>query len=109
MKATATIQAAHRASGLPGASPPAWSGYWTFVTATIIIMFVLFVAKKGTLGTWIGFLSWSAPKSLTAAPSDSAVSGTTGQSLGDKIMSLPWGQILNPQYPKNDPVTGKPQ
>jgi len=75
VKATAAVQAAHRAAGLPGASPPAWSGYWTFVTATIVVMFILFVARKGTLGKWISFLSWTSPQSLTAA-SGSNASGT---------------------------------
>ena len=42
-------------------------------------MFVLFVAKKGTLSTWIGFLGWSAPSGTTSndTASSTAVGGTS--------------------------------
>jgi hypothetical protein len=31
-------------------APPAWAGYWTWVSAVIILMFVLYLAQKGRLG-----------------------------------------------------------
>jgi hypothetical protein len=75
------FRGAHQLSGLPQA--PSWAGYWTFVTAAIIVMFVLFVAKKGTLSTWIGFLSWSTPLPLgTPTASGTSPATTSGASTG---------------------------
>lgn len=55
----------HAATGAP--APPEWAGYWTFVTAAILVGFVLFITKKGTLSTWIGFFSWATPSNEAPA------------------------------------------
>ena len=80
------VQAAHAAAGLP--RPPSWAGYWTFVSATIIIMFILFTAKKGTLGKWIGFLSWTTPQ-------------TVGQATGDQSTTNPQTSGSGASTPQN--------
>jgi hypothetical protein len=61
---TPAAQAATSAAGLPDA--PAWAGYWTWVTAVILLMFVLYTAQKGTLSTWLGFFTWSTQATPTA-------------------------------------------
>lgn len=65
---TPHVKAVH--SELPIPQPVEWAGYWTFVTATIIIMFLLFIAEKGTLSTWIGFFSWTNPAQVGSATGD---------------------------------------
>ena len=53
----------HAATGAP--APPEWAGYWTFVTATILVAFVLFLAGKGTLSKWLGLFNLGAIKPLS--------------------------------------------
>jgi len=62
----------HAATGAP--TPPSYMGYWTFVTASIILMFILYTAQKGTLGIWLGFFSWSTPKPLAGSASSQQTS-----------------------------------
>lgn len=86
------IEAIHRDVGLP--TGPSWAGYWTFVTATIFLMFVLFLAKKGTLGTWIGFFSWSNPVAL-GSEAGGATTGATSPAPGsDPSKGTPVGTVL---------------
>lgn len=75
---TPAIKAAHAASGLPSA--PTWAGYWTFVTATIIILFVLYLAKNNRLGVWLGFFSWTSPAAIgSTGATSTAATGAAGQ------------------------------
>jgi hypothetical protein len=98
------VQAAH--GELPIPQPPAWAGYWTFTTAVIIFAFILYVTKKGTVGTWLGFFSWSTPKAVgtTGAPSNSQspvgqlLNGPTGNAsipatTPGQANAIPWGQV----------------
>lgn len=102
---TQSAQTAHgQLEVLPQA--PAWSGYWTFVTATIIFAFILYLAQKSRLNAWIAFFSWSTPAQVgtTGAPSNSQ---TTGQQLLNgpagnasipattpgQANAIPWGQV----------------
>jgi hypothetical protein len=74
----------HGATGIP--EPPEWAGYWTFVTATIIISFVLFLAEKNRLSLWMSFFTWTtqaAPsatgnQSQTTAPASGGSGGVPG-------------------------------
>lgn len=91
--ATAGAQAIHEATPLP--MPPSWAGYWTFVSAAIIVMFVLYLAQKGTLSTWLGFFAWTSPQNVgtTAAPVGSSSTANPGLLGG----SNPTGALtLNP-------------
>jgi hypothetical protein len=80
--ATQNVRAVHTAAL---GAPPAWAGYWTFVTATIILAFILYVTKKGHLSTWIGFFSWTSPAPV----------GNTGGSAPSNTTQGVVGQILN--------------
>lgn len=87
------IQTAHAVAGLPG--PPAWAGYWTFVTATIILAFMFYTAKHGTLNTWVGFFSWKSPAPI----------GTTGGPAAGADGSSP-SAAPNANATPKDPLTG---
>lgn len=68
--ASSAVQGAHsQLEVLPQASEQ-WGSYWTFVTATITVMFVLYLAQKGRLQVWLQFFMWSNPSTPT-------VTGTT--------------------------------
>jgi hypothetical protein len=85
MKAPSITPAAKAiTSELPVPQPPAWAGYWTFTTAVVILAFILYVTKKGTLNTWVSFFSWTTPKAV----------GTTGGTAPSNSQS-PAGQVLN--------------
>src|SRR5271166_5130526 len=87
-KIPAVAQPFHAVTGAP--APPEWAGYWTFVTATILIAFVLFLAgKTGSdgkpeLGKWLALFNLGAIKPL-------ALSGA-----GAPSATNPPGQIMNP-------------
>lgn len=89
--ATGTISGAHRELPLPQA--PAWAGYWTFVTGTIIVMFILFTAKKGSLQQWLQFLWWTQPQPLASAGGAPA-----SQAQGTGVGATPGqpGLVANP-------------
>lgn len=87
---TPAAKAAHSAIGAPAA--PSWGGYWNWVSATVILAFVLYTAQKGTLDTWVSFFGWN-PQ---AAP-------TTASAASTATPSTVVGQIMNPA---NDPVAG---
>ena len=91
----------HDVTGLP--SPPSWAGYWYFVVGVIFVSFVLVLAKKGTLSTWLGFLSWGTPRvvSIMGSSSDAGapIVGTTPGTPGitlDPLAGLPksWGDFI---------------
>jgi hypothetical protein len=42
-------------SELPIPQAPSWGGYWNWVSAVVILAFVMYTAQKGTLSTWVGF------------------------------------------------------
>jgi uncharacterized integral membrane protein len=89
---TPSAKAIH--SQLPIPQPPQWSGYWTFVTALILFMFVLYVAQKGTLTTWLSFFAWTTPQPVGNATSAGAVSGAitnplTGATISPGLSSNP--------------------
>lgn len=98
---TPAVKAAHAAIGAPSA--PSWSGYWNWVSAVVILAFVLYTAQKGTLSTWLSFFWWNpqaAPTTTSAASSTgSAVAGAFGGQTATGVV----GQILNPS---TDPVAG---
>lgn len=100
---TPAARAATGAAGLP--APPAWAGYWTFVTATIILAFVLYLAKHGRLSVWLAFFTPQTPATLGAATgtgSTAQVQGLFGGSTAAAGAGIA-GQILNPS---TDPVAG---
>jgi len=76
----------HAATGL--APPPEWAGYWSFVTATVLIAFVLFLAGKGTLSKWLGLFNLGAIKPLS-------LTGTTGAQTGQPVgtVNTPVGSV----------------
>jgi hypothetical protein len=78
--ASAGIQAIHGSLPLPQA--PSWMGYWTFVTATILGLFVLYTAKQGTLPVWISFLGWG---SGVANISQNSAAGTPAASIASTV------------------------
>jgi hypothetical protein len=59
---TQTTAAVHGEIGLP--KQPSWAGYWTWVTACLIIMFLLYLAKHDRLSVWLAFLKWRSPQPL---------------------------------------------
>jgi|SRR5271166_1987306 len=75
----------HAATGIP--APPEWAGYWTFVTATILFAFVLFLAGKGTLSKWLGLLNLGSIRSLSL--------GSTGATQGQPVgtVNTPLGSL----------------
>jgi len=94
-KIPAVAQPFHAVTGAP--APPEWAGYWTFVTATILIAFVLFLAGKGTLSKWLGLFNLGALKPLSlgsGAPSATNPPGQimnpTGTDLGGGITIPSW-------------------
>lgn len=91
----AAVQAAHAELPLPQA--PSWTGYWTFVTAAIIVMFILYLAQKGTLGIWLSFFSWSSPAPIgtTAGAPGAAPSALDTPLPGTKTPGTP-GLTINP-------------
>jgi hypothetical protein len=100
---TPAAQAATSAAGLP--SPPAWAGYWTFVSATLILAFVLYLAKHGRLAAWLAFFTPQTPApiaSATGAGSTPQVQGLFGGATAPAAGGLA-AQILNPS---TDPVAG---
>lgn len=74
--ATAGAQAVTQTAGLPAA--PSWAGYWTWVAAIVMLMFILYTAKKGTLATWFGFFTWQTPATPTVTNSQGATSLLSG-------------------------------
>ena len=83
----------HAATGAP--APPEWAGYWSFVTATVLVAFVLFLAGKGTLSKWLALFNLGAIKPLSLG-----VSGAqTGQPVGTvntPVGSVPGVTTLSP-------------
>lgn len=69
------------------------------MSAAIIVMFVLYLAQKGTLSTWLKFFYWTnpAPLSTTAAPASSGSASTTANTPipGTTTPGTP-GLTLNP-------------
>lgn len=86
---TPAARAATTAAGLP--SPPAWAGYWTFVTATLILAFVLYLAKHGRLATWLAFFTPQTPAPIASVDA----SGTQGTPIGS-VLGLPGITTLSP-------------
>ena len=76
---TQVVKGAHAATGLP--MPPSWGGYWNWVSATIILAFMLYTAQKGTLKTWVGFFGWN-PQ---AAPSAASNTGQTATAANPNV------------------------
>lgn len=103
---TSHVKAVHTAIGLPSA--PSWAGYWNFVSATIILAFILYTAQKGTLHTWIGFFGWSTPQpvgSASATPSNNQtavqqlMNGPAGNAsipaqTPGQATPIPWSQVF---------------
>jgi hypothetical protein len=97
---SAGIQAAH--SELPIPQAPAWAGYWTFVTAIVLFMFVIYTAQKGTLSAWIGFLGWSSPADIGSATGQTSTAANPV--VGTVVRATPGQPGLN----LNNPVAGIP-
>lgn len=76
---SSAIQAAHGASGLP--TPPAWGGYWNWVSATIILAFIMYTAQKGTLNKWVSFFAWSTPQGIGSAGGQAAGANAANTSI----------------------------
>ena len=76
----------HAATGAP--APPEWAGYWTFVTAVIMVAFILFLAGKGTLSKWLGLFNLGAIKPLS-------LTGVTGAQTGQPVgtVNTPLGAV----------------
>lgn len=87
---TPVARAATGAAGLP--APPAWAGYWTFVSATLILAFVLYLAKHGRLSTWLAFFTPQAPAAIASATDSS---GTVGSPIGT-VLGVPGVTTLSP-------------
>jgi hypothetical protein len=77
--ATSVAKGAHAAIGAPAA--PSWGGYWNWVSATVIIAFMLYTAQKGTLNTWVSFFGWNpqAAPTTTSATATTSSTGAAGQ------------------------------
>lgn len=86
---TPLARATTSAAGL--AAPPAWAGYWTFVTATIILAFVLYLAKHGRLSVWLAFFTPQTPAQIAAVDA----SGTHGTPIGS-VLGIPGVTTLSP-------------
>src|SRR5208283_351394 len=91
-----TAAAASLSKGTPLPSAPAWAGYWTWTTAVVLIMFVLFVARKGTLQNWIAFFTWSTPPPLGSGTGGSGSSGGAGTVTPSGIPGVPGVNWSNP-------------
>jgi hypothetical protein len=97
--ASSGVQAAHGELPLPQA--PSYVGYWTFVTATIILAFVLYLAQKNRLGVWLAFFSWSNPLPV----------GTTGQTstaANPNVGTVVGATATQPGLNLNNPFAGIP-
>jgi hypothetical protein len=90
-------------AGVP--AKPAWAGYWTWVAAVIIIMFVLYLAQKGRLGVWLAFFSWTSPAQIATTGATSTSSSTTANSTAGSTGSNWLTQFLTSNDPIADPVS----
>lgn len=63
--ATSAVRGVH--SQLPLPQPPSYGGYWSFVSASMILLFILYLAANNRLGVWLAFFSWTAPQSVGTA------------------------------------------
>lgn len=83
------VEPAPAVQAATGLEAPSWADYWTFVTATIVVMFVLFLAKNGHLSTWIGYLGWSSPQALGASPaSEGATTAAAGAAAVQDLQGI---------------------
>lgn len=76
--ATSAVRGVH--SQLPLPQPPSYGGYWSFVSASLILLFILYLAANNRLGVWLAFFSWTAPQSIGTAtnagvPTQAAAAG----------------------------------
>jgi len=91
--ATSAAQTVHSQLEILPQASSSWPGYWTFVTATIILMFILYTAQKGTLSTWIGFFAWSNPATPTAPNAASSSSMPSAPAGGGTVPGTPVGTV----------------
>jgi hypothetical protein len=117
--ASAVGKSATSAAQLAVPLPTNYGGYWIFVVATIMGLFVLYVAKKGTLATWISFFTYQgvAPRggSAGAGGTPGTVANVSQNALGNPGLSsnpfggLPtsWEQFLElPSLNPGSPIFG---
>jgi len=87
---------AKAATGAVGFEPPSWAGYWTFVTATLILAFVLYLAKHGRLSVWLAFFTPQTPAPIAnATGADSSAGASAAPSTN-----------ANPNATPANPLTG---
>lgn len=85
---SATVQGAHAALPVLPQPTEQWGGYWTFVTATIVVMFILYTAQKGTLSTWLSFFAWSNPSTPTVGGATTSLTSGLATSAS-QFLTLP--------------------
>jgi hypothetical protein len=114
--ASAAVSTARTASKTVQAIAPiegaaSYGGYWNFVAGSIILMFLLYVAQKGHLSTWIGFFSWTAPASIGTATNTPAQSAGTAPSAANPNVLTVVGAWILPGFPGlniSNPAAGIP-
>jgi hypothetical protein len=87
--------AARAATSSLGVEAPAWAGYWTFVTASIILAFVLYLAQKGRLSVWLAFFTPQTPAQIASATNAGVASGSSGNPIGT-VLGIPGVTTLSP-------------
>lgn len=83
-----------------------WGGYWTFITATMLIMLALYLAGNGLLTSWLKLFIYSTPQSVQpssnsglstggavqAGAAGAAVAGIAGAAGADPATASQAGQ-----------------
>ena len=104
--ATSAIRGVH--SELPLPQPPAYGGYWSFVSASLILLFVLYLAANNRLGVWIAFFSWTKPGVIATATDAGSSTGQTATSGNPNIGTVVGAGAGQPGINLNNPFAGIP-
>lgn len=71
-----------------------WSSYWMFLSASILIMLLFYLAVNGQLSTWLSLFSFALPTSVTSSKGTSpevggsaAASTTTPVSFAQSVLN----------------------
>lgn len=69
-------------------APSDFGGYWTFVVAMILVLFVFYTASNGLLSRWLGLFVYSKPTvvtNATTAQTTAAASQNVASGLANSV------------------------
>jgi len=91
-------------SELPIPQAPSWGGYWNWVSATVIIAFIMYTAQKGTLPQWVTFFGWNPQP----APTTASTTGQTSTAANPNVGTVVGAGNGQPGLNLNNPFAGIP-